>query len=84
MKSLVVAIFLLVAFVAVPALSPTAEAQGVDRDGCLRNCAWLKPIGARDYGAWMNYQNCVAACEKEFWDDFDDKTRELERERDKD
>jgi hypothetical protein len=81
MKSLVVALFLVVASVAVPALSSTAAAQTVDRDGCLRNCAWLKPTG-RGMGSWMNYQNCVAACEKEFWDDFDDKTKELERERD--
>lgn len=83
MKSLVVVLFLVVASVAVPVLSSTAAAQVVDRDGCLRGCAWLRPVG-RGMGGWAAYQNCVAACEKEFWDDFDDKTGELERERDKD
>lgn len=85
MKSLVVALFLAFAFMAVPILAPTAAAQvPFDRDSCLRGCAWLKPIGSRSYGGWMNYSNCVSDCEKRFWADFDDKTGELERERDKD
>jgi hypothetical protein len=84
MKSLVVVLFLVVASVGVPVLSSTAEAQDFDRDSCLRGCAWLKPIGSRSYGGWMNYNNCVSDCEKRFWAEFDDKTSELERERDKD
>ena len=85
MRSLVAVLFLVIASVAVPILSSTAEAQGgFDRDSCLRSCAWLRPIGGRNYGGWMNYQNCMAECERQFWKDFDDTARSLERERDKD
>ena len=83
MKSLVVVLFLVVASVAVPILASTAEAQGFDRDSCLRGCAWLRPSG-RGMGGWQNYQNCMAECERQFWNEFDDKIKELERERDKD
>ena len=86
MRSLVVGLFLGIASLAVPILSSPAAAQGAfDRTTCLQGCAWLKPTDARGaYGQWMNYQNCVSDCEKRFWADFDDKTRDLERERDKD
>ncbi len=84
MKSLVVVLLFVVASVAIPILASTAAAQGAfDRDSCLRGCAWLKPIG-RGHGGWINYQNCMAECERRFWNDFDDKTRDLERERDQD
>ncbi len=84
MKFSVVVLLLVVASLAVPILSFTAAAQvPFDRDSCLRNCAWLKPVG-RDYGGWMNYNNCVAGCEKRFWDEFDQKTKDLEREGGKD
>jgi hypothetical protein len=84
MKFLACALMLVMAAVAVPVLSSTAAAQGgFDRDSCLRNCAWLRPTG-RGSGGWMNYQNCMAECERRFWKDFDDKTRDLERERDED
>jgi hypothetical protein len=82
MKSLVVVLVLLVAFVAVPTFSSTAVAQ-FDRDGCLRSCESLKPIG-RGMGAWGAYQRCVADCERQFWDEFDEKVRDAERKRDED
>jgi hypothetical protein len=83
MKSLVVALFFVVlCCLAVSLSSSTATAQGFDRDSCLRGCAWLRPTG-KDFGGWMNYSNCMADCEKRFWKEFDDQTRELEQERDK-
>ncbi len=82
MKSLIIALWFVGACVAISLLSSTAAAQGFDRDSCLRGCAWLRPMG-KDYGGWMNYSNCMADCERRFWKDFDDKTKELERERDK-
>jgi hypothetical protein len=82
MKSLIIALSFVIACLAVSLLSSTAAAQDFDRDSCLRGCAWLRPMG-KDYGGWMNYSNCMADCERRFWQDFDDKTRELERERDK-
>ncbi len=81
MKSLLLVLFLAIASVAVPILSSTAAAQGFDRDSCLRGCAWLRPTG-RDFGGWMNYNNCVAECERQFWNEFDDNIKDLERERD--
>ncbi len=81
MKSLVVVLFLMVAFVAIPSLSSTAVAQGFDRDGCLRDCEPLKPI-ARGMN-WAAYQRCVADCERQFWDEYDENIKDLERERDK-
>jgi len=84
MKSLACALMLVVAAVTVPVLSSTVAAQGAfDRDSCLRNCAWLRPTGPSS-GGWMSYQNCMAECERRFWKDFDDRTSDLERERDKD
>ncbi len=65
------------------ALLISSNAQGdFDRDGCLRSCDWLKPrVGA---GSWAAYSNCVAECERAFWDEFNRKEKDLERERDKD
>ena len=66
----------------VPVLSCTATAQGsFDRDGCLRSCEALKGTGRT---GWAQYQRCVADCEREFWNEYDEKIRDLERERDKD
>jgi hypothetical protein len=85
MKPLAAVLFLIVASVAVPILASTVAAQGFDRDSCIRGCAWLRPVPGRNYGGqWMNYQNCVSDCEKRFWDNFDEETRDLERERDQD
>ncbi len=83
MKSLVAVLLFIAATLALPGFPLTAAAQdSFDRDSCIRGCAWLRPTG-RNYGGWMNYQNCIADCEKRFWRDFDDRTRDLERERDK-
>jgi hypothetical protein len=81
MKSLVVVLFFVAAAVAVPNLSSTAAAQGFDRDGCLRNCQSLRPVGGSRAG-WAIYQRCMADCEREFWNEFDEKIEDLERKRD--
>ncbi len=82
MKAFVIVLFFVVASVAVPILSSTAAAQAdFDRDACLRKCAWHKPFGT-NYGQWMNYEKCISDCERRSWNGVDDKTKDLERERD--
>jgi hypothetical protein len=84
MKTLLHVTVVMAALALVPILSCTSTAQGsFDRDGCLRGCAALKPVG-RGMGGWAAYQSCVADCERQFWNEFDEKIDDLERERDKD
>jgi hypothetical protein len=82
MKTLLHVTVVMAVLASVPILSCMATAQGdFDRDGCLRSCAALRPTGR---SGWAIYQRCVADCERQFWDEYDEKISDLERERDKD
>jgi len=82
MKTSLYVAILVAALVVVSVLSYAVLAQdtsGFDRNLCLQNCSWLKPYG-RNYGQYMNYYNCTAACESRFWKQFDKNSEELEKE----
>ncbi len=78
MKLLIYSAIVMAALAMIPMLTHTVEAQGAfDRNSCIQNCAWLRPYG-NNFGQYMNYSNCLARCESEFWKQFDKNTRDLE------
>ncbi len=81
MKILIFGAIVLAAMAMVPILSynvPAQGAPGFDRHSCLQNCAWLRPFG-NNFGQYMNYHNCIARCESQFWQHFDRNTKDLEK-----
>jgi hypothetical protein len=81
MKASLYVAILVVALTIAPILSCTVMAQsaGFDLNSCQQNCAWLRPYG-RNYGQYMNYYDCMARCQSQFWKDFDSNSRKLEKE----
>lgn len=82
MKPLLYGAILIAALAMVPILSHGVLAQGAagfDRNSCIQNCGWLKPLGHYSYGQYMNYYNCTSRCESRFWQEFDENTRDLKK-----
>ncbi len=80
MKASLYVAILVATLTIIPILSYTAMAQGTgfDLNSCQQNCAWLRPYG-NNYGQYMNYANCMAGCQSQFWKNFDRNTSELEK-----
>jgi len=80
MKALVYISVIIVALLVVPMISSIAMAQSVpfDRNLCNQNCSWLKS-GARSPGGYMNYANCIANCDSQFWRSIDRITGDTEK-----
>ncbi len=65
---------------------------GFDLNHCQRECRWRFGYetqsdivehfrGGPGTGNYYEYANCLAACNAQFWREFDDNTRNLERQR---
>ena len=81
MKALVYISVIIAALLVVPMISSIAMAQSVpfDRNLCNQNCAWLKGGARGGYGGYMNYANCIASCDSQFWKDVDRITGDTEK-----
>ncbi|MGO9571414.1 MAG: hypothetical protein ACLP5H_28145 [Desulfomonilaceae bacterium] len=56
---------------------------GFDRETCERDCReqYGVSFGPRDDPRARLYARCIQECERQFWKDFDSRTRDLEREK---
>jgi len=82
MKTSIYITVLLGALVVVPIISSvvTAQTPPFDRQSCLNSCPALRHEEGGAYSSYVNFHNCVASCESQFWNDFDRNIGSLERE----
>ncbi len=81
MKTSTYIMILLGLLVMIPIMSSVVAAQAppFDRQLCLSSCPALRPEEGGAYGSYANFYNCVAACESQFWKEFDRNTKGFER-----